>query len=169
DHLPKSEQTGLGVGIKTHGVFLVKKITQNPTCFSPYSIKSDAYFSLSPKLTIDDKENKAYETIEIVGFNKKFNSVEDFDVYLKNMNLSPLIENDESIKKKDAEFLEKSKFNKNQYSKRVENAKNYQKRITERIEKSKNVIQSKASENITFEIVNEEVTGSGTQYYEFDI
>src|SRR5690606_15068514 len=100
---------------------------------------------------------------------KKFNSVEDFDVYLKNMNLSPLIENDESIKKKDAEFLEKNKLNEIQYSQRLENVKHYQKQINERIEKSKNAIKTRADENITFEIVNETVTGSGTQYYEFDI
>lgn len=116
DHLPKSEQKGLGVDVKTHGVFFVKRNSENTTYFSPYSIKSDAYFDIVPTKKYNFQLNKTYMVTEVIGFSKTFISIDEFDIYLKSMKLSQLEMNEKAVKKKDAEFLEKSKFNKNQYS-----------------------------------------------------
>lgn len=175
DHTPLFKQKGLGMSPKTHGVFFVKKnetslsTSENNCSVVPYYINADALFRIRPYPYYDSLQEKEYNIHLITGFEKKFESMAAFNTYLKSQHL-PALDNGETDKKKDVESPEESQQNENQYIKRLKKSKEYQRILNERRNKAESSSgTSKSVETITFEIYNEEITGSGTQYYEFDI
>ncbi|MCC7332753.1 MAG: T9SS type A sorting domain-containing protein [Flavobacteriales bacterium] len=94
---------------------------------------------------------------------------EKLDSYLKELGITP---QKESVKKKDATFLEEKKQNEILYNQRVKNYNERKAILEQRYQNSvlnKNGTTSKAIEDIDFEIANEQVTGASPQFYEFDI
>jgi hypothetical protein len=168
---PLSSLKGLHLSLNTIGVFVTKKNTSNVSewknsiSLMPYSISSNCYFQLTQIEKYDSKKHKKYSEYLIEGFDKSFHSKVEFNNFLKKMNLNSL--NVES-KKKDAEYLERRISNDLQYAERVKAAKEYQEYLDNR-RKNHSTFKQKAIENITYEILNESVTGTGTQFYEFDI
>jgi hypothetical protein len=168
---PLSSLKGLHLSLNTLGVFVTKKNTSNVSeeknsiSLMPYCMSSDCFFQVTPIEKYDSKKHKKFTTYIIEGFDKSFHSKDEFNDFLKKMNLNLLV--DES-KKKDAEYLERRISNDLQYAERVKTAKEYQKYLDGRLQNLP-VFRPKAIENITYEILNESVTGTGTQFYEFDI
>lgn len=168
---PLSSLNGLHLSLNTLGVFVTKKNTSNVSerknsiSLTPYCKSSNCFFQLTPIEKYDSKKHKKYSTYFIDGFDKSFNSKDEFNQFLEKMNLHLLA--DES-KKKDAEYEKQRISNELQYAERVKTAKEYQKHLDNRLQNHP-VLKPKAIENITYEILNESVTGTGTQFYEFDI
>lgn len=89
--------------------------------------------------------------------------------YLKEIGITP---QKETIKKKDAIFLEEKKQNEIIYYQRVKTYKARQLILEQHYQESllsKSETNERAVEDITFEIINEQVTGVTPQFYEFDI
>lgn len=177
------------------GIFVCDKLSDNK--FTASNIKTDNTFILTPVcgtsncffVYVDaakyvDKKIVEYEYISgfgkyFVRYGKTVNGKniwdeettvwEKLDSYLKEIGITP---QKESVKKKDATFLEQKNQNEILYNQRVKNHKNRQAILEQRYQNSllnKTGTTSKAIEDIDFEIANEQVTGTSPQFYEFDI
>lgn len=168
-----SELKGLHLNVKTRGVFTAKlntsKNSRNSSLksFVPYYLNSDCFYHILPKEKFDETKHKKYLTYSIIGFGKIFESKIEFNTYLKKLQLSGI--QIQTHKKKDVGFLEIKKKNEERYAKRVNTAKLYEDHLTNRLNNSNNEPQNRSIEDITYEVLNETVTGVGTQFYEFDI
>lgn len=168
-----SELKGLHLNLKTRGVFTTKlnssKNSRNSDLksFIPYNSNSDCFYQIIPKEKYDETHHKKYLSYSIIGFGNIFESKSEFNDYLKKFQLNEI----QTLvsKKKDVGFLETNKKNKNRYLRRIDTAKLYENYLINRLNMSIDEPKEKAIESISYEVVNETVTGTGVKYYEFDI
>ncbi len=177
------------------GIFVCNKLlynkftptkTNNSFILTPVCGTSNCFFAYGSSAL--HKEGVFYPRKFIKGFGKYFeqngkidkktgvtiwkNEVsvwEKLDVYLKEIGIIP---QKETVKKKDATFLEEKKQNEILYNQRVKNYNERKAILEQRYQNSllnKEGITNKAIEDIDFEIANEQVTGISPQFYEFDI
>lgn len=174
DHFAKSSQKGLAADINSFGVFFAEKnelITSTNISFSlsliPSFQNSDSYFNIIPVSFYNESLKKRETKYTVEGFNKEFNNLSSFNDYLKNLNLPPL-SIEENNKKKDVAFQIEREKNKAIYEKRLENKNSIDDKLNLK-RKQKHPATQRAIEYITFEIQNEQLTGAGNQFFEFDI
>ena len=169
---PRSQIKGLSLRPNLNGVFLVNRNTSKKTVdssldsFEPYCEFANCFYAISSRQHYDEETHRKVVTQSVLGFNKSFNSREEFDLYLEKqdgINIDSLW-----TKKKDVEFLKRKEANESRYEQRKIKALEYQNYLNNRRENSV-LNQEKLIENISYEILNETVTGVGTQFYEFDI
>lgn len=127
----------------------------------------DYYFFNRQIRKIDTLNHIAYRVDKITGFGKTFNTMEEYQNYLEDKGLDITQQND---KKKDV-FSTEELNNQKIYAERVKAYNRYLNILDERA-KTKTIFQSKASETITVEVQNQEITcGSSLSkiFYEYDI
>jgi|GEM_PF-2121073 len=173
--MPSPYFKGWSMGVNTQGIFGIQKSTisatgnKNLKSFEPSVLpKENSYFAIVPYFVkYDAIEHVNICTYSVQGFDVNFNSFENFNAFLGKMNL-PAVSDLHPYEKKSAETIKQDSLNAVQYAKRVANAKVYDEFLKTRIQK-KDSNPSKALEDVKYQIINETVTGTGTQYFEFDI
>ncbi len=165
---PKSQIKGIGLALGLKGVFMANFNTMKKSFLSlkPYCNYSNCLYVYKENKTLDENKQRMNISEIVSGFDKTFASKTEFGKYLKSQGIKT--QNTSFEKKKDVEDLERIKVNNIQYAKRVKTAKEYQEYLDYR-KSNQSVPHEKAIEDITYEIMNESVTGTGTQFYEFDI
>lgn len=172
-HQKLSALNGLRLDRAVRGVFMANSseniINSTKLSLVPYCLKSNCFYRITSKGELDEENHKVHQRYSVEGFDNYFESREKFNEYLKQFQLAEIETEHKSDKKKDVEFSERTRQNKIQYEKRVETARLYQEYLDNRRINSPSQSQEKQIETITYEILNEVVTGTGTQFYEFDI
>jgi hypothetical protein len=144
-----------------------KSISNAILSLEPTQSFNDYYFFNRKAWKTDTVNKKAYQVDKITGFGKTFNAMEEYQNYLKDKGLDITLQND---KKKDV-FSTEELNNQRIYAERVKAYNRYLNILNERV-KTKTGFQSKASETITVEVQNQEITcGSSLSkiFYEYDI
>lgn len=170
-YLPLAHQKGLHLGVPMIGVFLVStnesQVSDNnfSNSFTSICVGSDCFYRISALNNYDITLRKRYVTHTIEGFGVKFSSLEGFNSFLNRMNLFGL---SGTVKKKDVQEVKKDSVNAIKYSSRLAKSLENDQFLNNRKTNS-NHINPKTVQNIKFEILNEQVTGTTTKYFEFDI
>lgn len=173
--MPSNHLRGWSMGKNTQGIFALK-ISENITneavkfvSFEPsLPPKENSYFLIKPYLVkYDVLEQVNICTYTIEGFGLNFNNFTKFNSFLSQMNL-PVLKDIHPFEKKSKETLLRDSLNAIQYAQRVEKSNEIKEFLYHKIA-AENNSSEKAIENVTFEIINEEITGTSTQYFEFDI
>jgi hypothetical protein len=176
------QSVGLNLSKGTTGVFFNNVINSNvKSSFSPvnsyfqvitYSNSFKSFFQITHNFIFNKIKNEnVIENSKIIGFDKEFNSLREFNSYLNKMGLASIstpLGSEVHDKKKDVIFLNVNE-NKKAYSDRVKYSNNYQKYLEERSKNNKPKSRVKGVQGIILKISNQQVTGLSTQYFEFDI